>query len=540
MFKKLKLHTKLLVVLMIPIFALVLSLLSSTNVLQTASATYVRSLYDECFQATVLILNADRDLYQALNAFYQLLRETGTGQEKAAATLKENLQEAEERITLAQNTLKESWEKINAIKHLGSGRTVAENFRVFFDMFTEWQRALNFLSERWRQEQLAPAPHELAGMEDEFASAREAINQLGEILEIYAENNIREIQMETKRFRRNIFLFSLLSLSLSLFIGLAIIRDIASFLLKGIRAHLKKVAQGDLRLKFNSQRQDELGEIARELNKTTEEIAGILLAIRESSGEVNNAAQEMATANTDLSQRTQEEAATLEEISATIEEMSASIQLINNNASQANAFSLTTLSEVQNGEAFFRETFETMKAIAESNRQIAEIIKMVDDIAFQTNLLALNAAVEAARAGEHGKGFAVVAAEVRRLAQMAADAATKIEELIAVSVQRTEHGNKLVQESSQILEKIIANTKHTAELFQEVTDAVEEQTHATEQIRTSIQQLNEVTQQNAAMVEEISSSSELLTNKAEELYQLVNRFKIADHEARDTEEAQAS
>ncbi len=541
LFKKLKLRTKLLVVLMIPISALVVSVLSGINILQTVSSSYVRSLYEECFESSVLILNADRDLYQALNAFYELMRdETGTGYERITTTLRENLQEAEDRIVLAQDTLRGNWEKINSVRHPDSGRTMADNFVVFFNSFAAWQKVLDFLSERWRQEQLAPRPHEIANMEREFATAREALNQFGELLEIYAENNIKEKQTEIALYRRNILYFNLFNLALSLIIGLIIIRNITTFLLKGIRAHLKKVAQGDLRLKFSTKRQDELGEMARELNKTTEEIASILRSIRESSSEVNNAAYEISMANTDLSQRTQEEAATLEEISATIEEMSASIQLITNNASQANSFSLTTLNAVENGETFFKETFETMKAIADSNLQIAEIIKMVDDIAFQTNLLALNAAVEAARAGEHGKGFAVVAAEVRKLARMAAEAATKIEELIAASVQRTEHGNRLVQNSTEILEQIVTNTKRTAELFQEVTNAVEEQADATQQIKSSIEQLNEVTQQNAAMVEEISSSSELLRNKAEDLYKLVNRFKTADGQATNTQGVQAS
>ncbi len=364
-------------------------------------------------------------------------------------------------------------------------------------------------------------------MELEFDYAREALNQIGELMVIYAENVIQERQTEIKQYRMRIVFFNAFNLFLSLLIGFIIIKDIASFLLKEIRASLKVIAQGDLRVKFNTERQDELGEMAGELNKTTEELANIIWTIRKNSAEVNTAAQEIATANTDLSQRTYEEAAALEEISATIEEMNSSIQRIKNNAGEVNAFSQTTLTAVQNGEAYFKETFETIKAIADSNRQIAEIIKVVDDIAFQTHLLALNAAVEAARAGAQGKGFAVVADEVRNLARRAAEAATEIEELIVASVQRTEQGNKLVQNSSQLMEKIVANTKRTSELFQEVTTTVGEQAYATEQIKQSIEQLNQVTQQNAAMVEEVSSTSELLSKKAEELYQIVNRFKLA-------------
>ncbi len=528
MFKKLKLRAKMLVILIIPITALAFSLLSSINILQTVSTSYVRSLYDECYQSSVLILNADRDLYQVINAFYQLMNAESTDKvQSITTTLNENLQGIDERLAEAEKTLKGNWEKINSIRHPESGRTVAENFQVFSGAYTRWHTALRFLSERWLQERLAPEPYELAGMELEFDYAREALNQIGELMVIYAENVIQERQTEIKQYRMRIVFFNAFNLFLSLLIGFIIIKDIASFLLKEIRASLKVIAQGDLRVKFNTERQDELGEMAGELNKTTEELANIIWTIRKNSAEVNTAAQEIATANTDLSQRTYEEAAALEEISATIEEMNSSIQRIKNNAGEVNAFSQTTLTAVQNGEAYFKETFETIKAIADSNRQIAEIIKVVDDIAFQTHLLALNAAVEAARAGAQGKGFAVVADEVRNLARRAAEAATEIEELIVASVQRTEQGNKLVQNSSQLMEKIVANTKRTSELFQEVTTTVGEQAYATEQIKQSIEQLNQVTQQNAATVEEVSSTSELLSKKAEELYQIVNRFKLA-------------
>lgn len=301
-----------------------------------------------------------------------------------------------------------------------------------------------------------------------------------------------------------------------------------------IKACLQRIATGDLTSVVEINRSDEIGEIARQLNASSAKISDTISQIITSAGQVQSASQQIAAGNHDLSQRTQEQASTLEEVASTIEEVNSSIQQTASNSDQADQIAQSTLEAVEEGERATRETIDAMTQISSSSKQIAEIIKVVNDIAFQTNLLALNAAVEAARAGEQGRGFAVVAAEVRNLAGRTAESAREIEALIQESVDRVDRGNILVKKSAEILGQIVTNTKRTSDMVIEVAAATREQAGASQQIQASTDQLNQVTQENAAMVEEISSSSQALHAEAENLRDVVSRFKV-DKRARSDE-----
>ena len=292
---------------------------------------------------------------------------------------------------------------------------------------------------------------------------------------------------------------------------------------------MREIAEGNLTVQIGNNRSDELGDLVIEQNKMVKQTGALVVQIADSSGRVNQASHEIATGTQDLSQRTQEQAATLEETAATIEVMNSSIQHVANNSKQADQLSQTTHQIVMDGKQSVQETIEAMADISASSKQIAEIIKVVNDIAFQTNLLALNAAVEAARAGEQGRGFAVVAAEVRNLAGRAAGSAKEIENLINESVNRVEKGDQLVKQSAEMLEEIVANGKKTSDVIVEVASALREQSSSSQQIQASIYQLNQVTQQNAAMVEELTSSCESLNAEAENLRHLVDTFKLDDN-----------
>ena len=289
---------------------------------------------------------------------------------------------------------------------------------------------------------------------------------------------------------------------------------------------VKQMAEGDLTTPFKTIGTDEIGVMAAELNKMRDNLATLIAGVLGTSEQVENISREIATGNRNLSQRTQEQASTLEEISATMEEINSSVHLSAEHSKEADVMSLSTLKVVKEGENSIKETNIAMKEISSGSKQIVEIVKVVNDIAFQTNLLALNAAVEAARAGEHGRGFAVVAAEVRNLAGRTADSSKQIEQLVCESVKRIEKGDYLVQQSAEMLLKIVENTKRTSDAISEVASAADEQSTAINQIQTSIQQLNQVTQQNAAMVEEIVSSSHFLNVEAKNLGNMVNQFKI--------------
>ena len=327
------------------------------------------------------------------------------------------------------------------------------------------------------------------------------------------------------RLRNIIIVLIILIIIGVVFLGLTVSKNITRPILM-VNDTLKQVAKGDFTTELTLNRSDEIGEMAAQLNKMKDSLAELIANVLDTSNRVKNGSHEIATGNQDLSQRTQEQASTLEEVASTIEEVTASIQQTAANSGQADQISQTTLNAVREGEKVIEQTMEAMKQISVSSKQIADIIQVVNDIAFQTNLLALNAAVEAARAGEQGRGFAVVAAEVRNLAGRTAESSKEIEKLIKESVVRVDKGNVLVQQSGEMLQQIVQNTKHTSDVVVEIASAVKEQSSAAEQIQSAIEQLNQVTQQNAAMVEEISSSSESLNSEAENLSDMVSVFKI--------------
>ncbi|HEX2953820.1 MAG TPA: methyl-accepting chemotaxis protein, partial [Bacillota bacterium] len=336
-----------------------------------------------------------------------------------------------------------------------------------------------------------------------------------------------EIEKSVNQFK----IMSIIIFIISFVILGLLLRVLSKSILRPIPALLgafQKAAAGDLTVEIPVQSSDEIGQLSVAFNKMIskqhQSIAGISVA----SQRIKNASNEMAAGNQDLSQRTQEEASTLEEVASTIEEMTASIQQMAANSSQADRVSQTTLEVVKEGEKAILGTVDAMGQITQSSREIGEIIKVVNDIAFQTNLLALNAAVEAARAGEQGRGFAVVAAEVRNLAGRTTESSKEIEKLIKESLERVEKGNDTVRKSGEMLKQIIDNTKQNSDMVIEISSAIREQATAANQIQNAVSQMNQVTQQNAAMVEEMAASSEALNVEADDLSQMVTKFKIAE------------
>ncbi|WP_052501396.1 methyl-accepting chemotaxis protein [Thiomicrospira microaerophila] len=269
----------------------------------------------------------------------------------------------------------------------------------------------------------------------------------------------------------------------------------------------------------------ELHKLKNSINYSMEKLKEVVLAVSEAAHIVNGASHEVSQGSLDLSQRVQEQAAALEQTSATMDEMNSVVQSNTQNALQTAQVAKEVQTKAHQGAAVMQQTIEAMNSIQESSHKIADIVTLIDGIAFQTNLLALNAAVEAARAGEHGRGFAVVAGEVRALAQKSADAAKDIKGLIDESVGRIDQGTKLASESGEVLQGINQAINGVAEMINQIAQASGEQADGIKQVHNAIAQIDGVTQQNAALVEETSAASESLSEQASILQQDMAFFK---------------
>ncbi len=264
------------------------------------------------------------------------------------------------------------------------------------------------------------------------------------------------------------------------------------------------------------------------INSLVQSMVDVLLTIRESSDTIATASAEIATGNSDLSQRTEEQASSLEETAASMEELTSTVKQNAENANQANQLAAASSNIAQKGGEVVRESVTTMSLISESSKKIADIISVIDGIAFQTNILALNAAVEAARAGEQGRGFAVVASEVRNLAQRSAEAAKEIKNLIMDSVSKVESGTSQVTQAGKTMDEIVESIKRVTDIMAEITAASAEQSRGIEQVNQAITQMDEVTQQNAALVEESAAAAESMEEQAGQMSQIVARFKLSN------------
>ena len=286
------------------------------------------------------------------------------------------------------------------------------------------------------------------------------------------------------------------------------------------------IAQGDLTQAIKTHRRDELGHLLQALGKMQGSLGHIVGNIRQASDSIATGSAQIATGNADLSSRTEGQASNLEETAASMEELTATVNQNAETANQASGLAQEASSAATQGGDIVGQVVSTMSDISASSRKIADIISVIDGIAFQTNILALNAAVEAARAGEQGRGFAVVAGEVRTLAQRSAQAAKEIKDLIIASVQKVETGSALVSLAGDSVGRIVDQVGHVNNLIGEITSASSEQARGIAQVGGAIQQLDQVTQQNAALVEESAAAADSLKQQALKLAQLVNVFKL--------------
>ena len=290
----------------------------------------------------------------------------------------------------------------------------------------------------------------------------------------------------------------------------------------------RRMADGDLASgePAGLERSDCIGQLARSLSDMRANLGRIVGGVRGGAECVATASAQIATGNMDLSQRTEEQASALEQTAASMEQLGATVRLNADNAKQANQLALGVAAVATRGGEVIGQVVGTMKGIDESSKKIADIIGVIDGIAFQTNILALNAAVEAARAGEHGRGFAVVASEVRSLAGRSATAAKEIKTLITDSVERVGQGNTLVDRAGATMTELVDSIKRVTDIMGEISSASSEQSAGVAQVGQAVTQMDQVTQQNAALVEEGAAAAESLKVQAQQLVEAVAIFRI--------------
>ncbi len=330
------------------------------------------------------------------------------------------------------------------------------------------------------------------------------------------------------RSNRNALLLGALSVLLTgvaLVMGAQVLRRVVQALRESAQV-AEAVAHGDLSPRAVQARSDEIGDLQRSMTQMVERLRTSLLDVRHAASSIASASTQIASGNQDLSQRTEQAASNLQETSSSMEHLTASVRQSADAASQANQLASSASAVAERGGKAVAEVVTTMEEINAASRKIADIIGVIDGIAFQTNILALNAAVEAARAGEQGRGFAVVAGEVRSLAGRSADAAREIKGLIGASVERVESGTRLVQGAGTTMGEIVASVRRVTDIVGEITAGTSEQRDGIGQVNTAVSQLDQMTQQNAALVEQSAAAADSMRQQAQRLSDMVAGFKL--------------
>jgi len=300
-----------------------------------------------------------------------------------------------------------------------------------------------------------------------------------------------------------------------------IVRDV-----RRVSHSASRVAEGWLDHVEHDDSDDDIGELLRAQATMVQHLREMVSQVTHSAGSIRGASAEVASGNTDLSQRTEQAAASLQRTASSMTQLTGNVRQSADSAAQANQLAHSASDAAQRGGKVMTQVVSNMQDIATSSKRIADIIGTIDGIAFQTNILALNAAVEAARAGEQGRGFAVVAGEVRALAQRSAEAAREIKTLIGASVDKVESGTQLVQDAGKSMDEIVSGVQRVSDIIGEISAAAGEQTSGIEQVNGAVNELERMTQQNAALVEQSAAAAESLRDQAQKLNVAVAGFKI--------------
>ncbi|MGC3979918.1 MAG: methyl-accepting chemotaxis protein [Steroidobacteraceae bacterium] len=441
------------------------------------------------------------------------------------ATIKqdaESVATAVEAVKAKSDQIKQTWEQLHVAESSEAEKKLIESFGSLSNAILDINltavanmQASGFdKAEKAMLEQARPKYEQLTTIVDELKSAQ--------IVEAKTAWEAAQAQFRNQ----SILMITaiLIGVGLAAFFGMMLVRSIVNAINVAVSV-ADRIAHGQVGNQIEVNSNDELGQLLNALRTMDSKLVEIVSSVRTTADAVGGAASELSQGNDDLSSRTQEQASALEETASSMEEMTATVKQNADNARQANQLAAGAREQAERGGMVVQRAIGAMGEINDASRRIADIISVIDEIAFQTNLLALNAAVEAARAGEQGRGFAVVATEVRNLAQRSASAAKEIKGLINDSVDKVKAGSELVDESGQTLSEIMDSVKKVTDIVAEIAAASQEQSAGIEQVNNAVTQMDGVTQQNAALVEQASAASKAMQQQATSLVQQIGFFK---------------
>ncbi|WP_233972781.1 methyl-accepting chemotaxis protein [Pectobacterium versatile] len=505
-------------------FGLLITLTLTLSSLEYVFIKNIEKEVDKITEDRIVKTNLLRDIRDHLNNNIQTVRDIillpGDKRQE-----KQNLRQTITAITTASNA---TYSHLDNIIKFGKGRELFDELTGIRKQYgITIDQAITYALEGTDEQATAFLFNDVAKIQKNY------FTKLGELLD-YQQENVDKSKVETKLFISEALFWTLLLSAFSAVLGVLI----AWLLTRSVTAPLSialssalRIGEGDLRGTIAVDSRDEFGQLLEAMRDMQSSLTKTVITVRDNAESVATASIQIAQGNADLSSRTEEQASALEETSSTMTQLGMTVKNNADNARQADQLAKNASTVAQQGGQVVDDVVETMKAIDESSRSIADIINVIDSIAFQTNILALNAAVEAARAGEQGRGFAVVAGEVRSLAQRSAEAAKEIKTLITTSVERVEQGSDLANKAGETMQQVVVAIRQLTDTMAEISSASAEQSTGVDQVGIAVNQMDQTTQQNAALVEESAAAALSLQEQADLLVRAVSVFKVAGNQS---------